>query len=441
MFFKEFPLPKDPVFPALRADIRDFGAKEGSLITDAVAAAISHVSEQGGGTVVIPEGNWITGQIHLKSNINLHLAKGAYVTFVADHEQYLPVVYTMYEGIRCYNYSPLIYGNELENVAVTGEGVLDGNGEYWWAWAKNLTARDILYAGELPVEERRFGTPEYGLRPMFLQILSSKNVLIEGITLVNSPCWTVHPVWCEDVIVRGVTIENPTVSPNTDGVNIESCNRVLVEDCTVVTTGDDMYCLKAGRNEDAWEVANPCENVVIRRCRSLGPSTSGGIVVGSEMSADVRNILAEDCHFANNANCVRIKSKDGRGGVVENIDCRNLSLDKGMRGINISYRYSCEACDDAKEPGKYMPVVRNIFFENITAADVQSGITLENLPGGIMENLHFKDITMTAGVCMTTDSVNGLYLENVKLTEKPGAGQVPAESEGARIYIAPDYKG
>ena len=441
MFFKEFPLPTDPVFPPLTADVRDFGAKEGELITSAIAAAIAHVSEKGGGTVVIPEGNWLTGQIHLKSNINLHFAKGSHVTFAADHKQYLPVVYTVYEGIRCYNYSPLIYGNGLCNVAVTGEGVLDGNGEYWWAWAKNLTARDILYSGELPVEERRFGTPEYGLRPMFLQILSSKKVLIEGITLINSPCWTVHPVWCEDVIVRGVKIENPTVSPNTDGVNIECCNRALVEDCTVVTTGDDMYCLKAGRNEDAWEVGIPCENVVIRRCRSLGPSTSGGIVVGSEMSASVRNILAEDCEFSHNANCVRIKSKDGRGGVVENMDCRNLHLKKGTRGINISYRYSCEACDDPKEPGKYMPVVRNISFENIVADDVQSGITLENLPGGIMENLHFKDITMTARVCMTTDSVDGLYLENVKLTEKPDAGEAPCDAEGARIYIAPEYKG
>ena len=439
MFFKEFPLPKDPIFPPLTVNVRDLGAKEGELITNYIAEAIDTVNSKGGGTVVVPKGNWLTGKIHLKSNVNLHFEKGAFVTFSADPEQYLPIVYTVYEGIRCYNYSPLIYGCDIENAAITGEGVLDGNGEYWWMWAKNLTARDILYSGELPVEERRFGTPEYGLRPMFLQILSSKNILIQGITLNNSPCWTVHPVWCEDVIVRGVTIENPTVSPNTDGVNIESCNRALVEDCTVVTTGDDMYCLKAGRNEDAWDVGIPCENVVIRNCRSLGPSTSGGIVVGSEMSASVRNILAENCTFAHNANCVRIKSKDGRGGIVENIDYKNLHLDKGTRGINISYRYSCEACDDAKEPGKYMPIVRNISFENITCDSVQYGITLDNLPGGIMENLYFKNVTMTAATCMTADSVNGLNFECVSLTEQPGAGQAPGDAEGARIFIAPDY--
>lgn len=440
MFFKEFPLPKDPVFPELSVNIRDYGAKEGEKATEAIKCAIEAVANAGGGKVVVPAGNWLVGQIHLKSNINLHFEEGARVTFSKDPEDYLPIVFTVYEGIRCYNYSPLIYANEVENIAITGRGVLDGNGESWWMWAKNLTARDILYSGELPVDERRFGTPEYGLRPMFLQILSSKNVLIEGITLNNSPCWTVHPVWCEDIIVRGVTIENPTVSPNTDGINIESCNRALVEDCTVVTTGDDMYCLKAGRNEDAWEVGIPCENVVFRNCRALGPSTSGGIVVGSEMSASVRNVLAEDCYFANNYNCIRIKSKDGRSGVVENIDYKNIKMDKGMRGINISYRYSCEACDDAKEPGKYMPTVRNIYCENIVCDSVDSGISFDNLPGGVIENIYLKDIKMTAKKCMSGDSVYNLNMENVTLIEDPEAGQEPEKVEGVRIFRAPEYK-
>ena len=241
------------------------------------------------------------------------------------------------------------------------------------------------------------------------------------------------------MIVRGVTVENPTVSPNTDAINIESCNRALVEDCTVVTTGDDMYCLKAGRNEDAWEVGIPCENVIIRRCRALGPSMSGGVVIGSEMSASVRNVLAEDCDFGHNYNCIRIKSKDGRGGVVENIDYQNIHMSRGMRGINISYRYSCEACDEAKEPGKYMPVVRNISFENIVCDSLNSGITLENLPGGVMENLHFKDINMRARTCMTADSVYSLSLDNVNITEDQSAGMDPSKVEGARIFVIPEY--
>ncbi len=422
MFFKPFKLPSDPIFPNREVNISDFGAKENTLSTSAINNAIKAVSEEGGGRVIVPAGNWISGAINLQSGVDLHFEDGAHLSFSTDPEDYLPIVLTVYEGIRCYNYSPLIYGRGLNNVAVTGNGVLEGGGEFWWSFAKNLTGRDILYKDQRPVSERVYGTLELALRPMFLQILESKNVLIEGITLNNSPCWTVHPVWCEDVIVRGVTVENPTVSPNTDGINIESCNRVLVEDCTVVTTGDDMYCLKAGRNEDAWDVGIPCENVVIRRCRSLGPSSSGGIVVGSEMSADVRNILAEDCEFAHNYNCIRIKAKDGRGGVVENIDYRNLHLKKGIRGINLSFRYSCEATDDPAEPGKYMPKIRNIYCENIKCDSVNEGISFENLPGGVMENLYFKNIEMTASRCLFGDSVNCLNFENVKLTEDPSAG-------------------
>lgn len=421
MFFKEFPLPKDPVIPALTVLLTDFGAREKELCTSSFKAAIDYLTIEGGGHLVVPKGNWLTGAITLESNIDLHFAEGAYVEFSKDPEDFLPAVFTVYEGIRCYNYSPLIYARGVSNVSVTGKGTLYGNGPEWWKWAKNLYGRDILYNAGLPLDKRVFATPEYALRPMFLQILESKNVLIEGITLIDSPCWTVHPVWCEDVIVRGVTIENPTVSPNTDGVNIESCNRALVEGCTVITTGDDMYCLKAGRNEDAWEVGIPCENVVIRRCRSLGPSRSGGIVFGSEMSADIRNVLAEDCDFADNINCTRLKAKDGRGGVVENVDIRRLHLSRGTRGINLSFRYSCEATDAPKEPMKHMPTFRNVSFEDITCDDVTTGITIDNVPGGVMENIYFKNVKMTADTCFTADSVNGLYLENVVLVEKPKA--------------------
>ena len=441
MFFKEFELPKNPCIPGRDVDIREHGAKEGELATKAINDAILSTSEMGGGTVIVPAGNWFTGAIRLRSNVELHFAKGAFVQFSHNPEDYLPAVLTMYEGIRCINYSPLIYGCDLENVSVTGSGVLDGAGPEWWKWAKNLRGRDILYFDHRPVEERVYATPELGLRPMFLQILRSKNVLIEGITLNNSPAWTVHPVWCEDVIVRGVTVENPTVSPNTDAVNIESCNRVLVEDCTVPMTGDDMFCLKAGRNEDAWDVGIPCQNVVIRNCRSLGPSQSGGITIGSEMSACVRNVLAENCDFNQNINCLSIKSKDGRGGIVENIEYRNIHMHKGTNGVRITYRYSCEANDDPKIPGLNMPTVRNLYFENVTCDDVENGIMIANVPNGAMDNFYFKDITMNAAHCVTADTVNGLNFENVRIKEVAGAGQAPRDAENAKIYIAPEYEG
>lgn len=417
MFFKEFRIPSAPHIPDQTVSVTDFYIENGD-ITEALKQSIDKITEQGGGRVVVPAGNYICGAIHLKSNVDLHLEKDANVRFDPTPERYLPVVFTTYGGIRCYNYSPLIYARGVENVAITGEGCFDGSGGFWWTWAKNMTAREILYHAGLPLDKRRFGTPEYGLRPMFLQILESRDILIEGVKFINSPCWTVNLVWCEDAIVRGVTVENPTLSPNTDGVNIESCNRALVEDCTVVTGGDDMFCIKAGRNEDAWEVGIPCTNVIIRNCKSLGPSRSGGIVIGSEMSAGVENILAENCSFADNINCVRIKAKDGRGGYVRGVDCRNISMKKGMRGINLSFRYSCEATDDAKFPGKYMPIFCNISFENIRCEDLELGIAIDGIPGGAMENICFKDVFMTADKCLSSDSVYCLNMENVNLTEK-----------------------
>lgn len=421
MFFKEFNMPIPPQFPATCVSIDDFGARKNALCTQSIADAIAHVSSLGGGRVIIPAGEWNTGPIHMQSNVELHLEDGATLSFTTERECYLPPVLINYEGIRCYNYSPLIYGNGLENVAITGNGKLEGNGKAWWDWAATtLDGRNRLYRMmvDTPPEQRIFAREEDALRSPFIQILNSRGVLVEDVYIHDSPFWTVHIAWCENVTVRGITVENQTVSPNTDGVNIDACNRVLVENCTLKTMGDDMFCLKSGRNEDGRAVGKACENVVIRNCRGIGKSRSGGIVIGSEMSSSVRNILAHDCEFEDNANCIRIKSKDGRGGVVENIEYRNLKMKKGTRGINLSFRYSCEATDDPVEPGKYLPTIRNVYFEGITCDDVKTGITVEGIPGAEMSEIYFKDVTMYAQTCMTADTVLGLNLKNVRLIQK-----------------------
>jgi polygalacturonase len=311
----------------------------------------------------------------------------------------------------------------LTDVAITGEGRLEGNGPAFWEWSKQtLRGRDKLYAmmrKRTPVEKRIFGTEEDALRSPFVQFLNCKNLLIENIYLHNSPFWTIHIVWSENVTVRGVTIENQTNSPNTDGFNIDACRRVLVEDCTAITLGDDMFCIKAGRNEDAWEVGLPCENVVIRNCRGIGKSNSGGIVIGSEMSGSVRNIFAHDCEFEDNLNCIRIKSKDGRGGIVENVDFKNLKMKKGLRGINYTFRYSCEATDAPQAPGKHLPMLRNISAENIFCGEAEQGIAIDGIPNATMQNLHFKNIEINARICLTADTVDGLFMENVRLRQMP----------------------
>ena len=412
MFFKEFPLPQEPIFPEYSISIADFCD---------INQAINHVAANGGGHVIIPKGIWCTGAIHLKSNIDLHFEEGAVLNFSTNPKDYLPVVLVMFEGIRCYNYSPFIYGRDLENIAVTGSGVLEGNGEAWWPWKQNQTGiMDLYYAGSdlRPVEERVYGTVEAGVRSPFVQLLNCKNVLLEGFTLHNSPFWNVDPVWCENIIVRGITIDSPYDSHNTDGINMDSCRNGLVEDCTVMNAGDDLFCLKAGRNADGREVGVPCENIVIRCCKSIGKCRSGGIVIGSEMSAGVRNILAYDCEFADNLNGIRIKSKDGRGGVIENIEYRNIHLQKGMRGINLSYRYDdVNPADDPKDKGVFLPIIRNIYFENITCDETDIGISIDGIVDGKMENIHMKNITIRAKQCITTDSVDGLYMENVKLQQ------------------------
>ena len=424
MFFTPFPLPVPPTFPTREVSITDFGATEDALCTEAIAKAISAMHEAGGGRVIIPAGEWHTGPIHMKSHVELHIARGATIFFTEDRSAYLPVVLTNYEGIRCYNFSPMVYGRGLTDVALTGEGRLEGGGPAFWEWSKQtLRGRDKLYAmmrERTPIEKRIFGTEEDALRSPFVQFLNCKKLLIENIYLHNSPFWTMHIVWCENVTVRSVTIENQTNSPNTDGINIDASNRVLVENCTMRTLGDDMYCLKAGRNEDGWDVGLPCENVVIRNCRGIGKSNSGGIVIGSEMSGSVRNIFAHDCEFEDNLNCIRIKSKDGRGGVIENVDFQNIRMGRGLRGINYTFRYSCEATDAPKEPGKHLPILRNIYAEGIECGEVEMGIAIDGIPGGQMENLHFKNITMQAKKCLSADTADGIFMENVRLFEIKG---------------------
>ncbi|MBR5308226.1 MAG: glycoside hydrolase family 28 protein [Clostridia bacterium] len=420
-FFKPFELPAEPIFPDVYVSITDYGARENEVCTEQINRAIKETSQKGGGHIIIPKGKWKTGAIHLASNIELHFESGAVLDFSTNPDDYLPAVLVVYEGIRCINYSPFIYGKDLVNVAITGEGILEGNGNAFWEWKKNKEAVSRLYemgANLVPVEERVFARVGE-LRSPFVQLLSCKNVLIDGIKLNNSPFWNVDPVWCENMIIRNVKIESPAESPNTDGINVDSCRNVLVEDCTVITAGDDLFCLKAGRNDDALEVGIPCENVIIRRCRSLGKCASGGIVIGSEMSAGVRNVLAYDCDFAHNINCVRVKSKDGRGGVVENIEVRNLHMGEGMRGINLTFRYDCNGpkSDDARVPGERMPVFRNIYAENIVCDKTDIGIAIDGVPNGVMENIYFKDISMNAVQCLSCDSVYGLNMENVRLCQ------------------------
>ena len=236
-----------------------------------------------GGTVIVPRGEWKSGAIHLKSNVKLYLEEGCVIHFSSCMEDYLPPVFTRWEGVECYNYSSLIYAADCENVTICGTGVLDGAGSAWWHWKKlQQNAADRLIRAEsqgIVVEERVFATREDALRPSFIQFINCKHVTLEDFTIEDGPQWTIHPVYCEDVVVRGVTVN--TKGPNTDGCNPDSCRKVLIEDCTF-ETGDDCIAINSGMNEDGWRVGRPCEQIEVKNCRFIGGHAA--VAIGSGMS-------------------------------------------------------------------------------------------------------------------------------------------------------------
>lgn len=419
-YFKEFELPKNPLISDYCVNIVDFGAIPNgeTLNTEAIKNAILHCSENGGGRVVFPAGKWLTGAIHMADNIELHFEENAHVVFTTDKNAYLPVVYTGFEGIRCYNYSPLIYGNGLKNIAITGKGILDGNGMSWWAWKMIDEGINAIYTAcmnDTPVEERVYGTEEYGLRPCFVQFVNCENVLIEGITLKNSPFWTVHPLWSDNVIVRNLTLVNPYKSPNTDSINIEGCNTVLVEDCTILGGGDDIYTIKSGRGTDGWNVGKPCENVLIRNCKAFD-TRGGGIVIGSEMSGGVRNICAENCEFKNIINGVKIKSKKGRGGYVKNIEYRNIKAENVLFGISITLKYSY---DDqfAGNDLEAMPEVCNIHCENFECNGAENAIQLQGVDGCHISDISLKNVSISnAKNGFLAEYADNVNTQNISIT-------------------------
>lgn len=399
---------KAPVFPSQEFPITKFGAAADgkSDASQAIAQAIEACHKAGGGSVIVPAGEYLTGPIQLKSGVNLHLDHGATLKFKTDPAAYLPAVRSWFEGMECYNYSPLIYAYEVQNIAVTGEGTLDGQADEtnWWPWKgkkeygwkegvpHQKAARDRL--GKMveqgtSVAERRFGAGDY-LRPSFIEPFRCQNVLIEGVRLVRSPMWELHPVLSTNVIVRGVRIE--THGPNNDGCDPEACRDVLIEDC-VFDTGDDCIAIKSGRNNDGRRIGIPTENVVIRRCNMK--EGHGGVTIGSEISGGCRNVFVEDCTMdsPNLDRAIRFKSNAVRGGVVENIFIRNVTVGTvGDAALQIDFVYE----EGAKGPHK--PVVRNVVIENLVVANAKRVLDVQGFAGaeisGVrIRNSNFQGIT------------------------------------------------
>jgi polygalacturonase len=347
-----------PTFPDRDFDVTKFGGKgDGTTdCTKAFADAIATCHQAGGGRVVVPEGVFSSGAIHLRSGVNLHVGRGATIKFASDPKKYLPVVFTRFECIEVMNYSPLIYAFEQENIAVTGEGTLDGQGDTWQAWVK-LAGSDVkklnsMGRDKVPVAQRVFGEG-FHLRPNFIQPMRCRNVLIEGVRIVNSPMWVVHPLYSTNVTVRGISVT--TRGKNSDGCDPDSCTDVLIENCTF-DTGDDCIAIKSGRDHDGLRVNIPTENVVIRNC--LFKEGHGGVTMGSETSGGIRSVFAEDCHFdsPNLDMALRFKTNPARGGFVEDVFIRNCTVKTSKYGIHMTLRYGGNGAEDDGFP----PTMKNI---------------------------------------------------------------------------------
>ncbi|HEX6927015.1 MAG TPA: glycoside hydrolase family 28 protein [Longimicrobiaceae bacterium] len=428
---------RPPVFPQRDFLVTEFGAVgDGERMnTDAIRRAIEACHAAGGGRVVIPEGRFLTGPIHLLSQVNLHVAEGATLAFSQNPDDFLPLVFTRWEGVELMNYSPLIYAFEQENVAVTGAGVLDGqaNSEVWWPWKgqgrraqpggpHQDAARDRLFrmaAEAVPVEQRRFGPGSY-LRPNFVQPYRCRNVLIEGITVRNSPMWELHPVLCENVTVRGVRIESH--GPNNDGCDPESCRDVLIEDC-YFDTGDDCIALKSGRNEDGRRLATPIENVIVRNCHMK--DGHGGVTIGSEISGGARHIFAENCRMdsPNLERGLRLKTNARRGGVIEEVYMRNCTVGQVSNAVlSIDFFY-----EEGRE-GEHLPVVRAVEMRDVTSEHSTYPVFLRGFEDKPIESVRIVDCHFNGAERESVvENVAELLLENVTVNGVEWTSEVEQE--------------
>lgn len=430
--------------------ISDFGAEsvvEGrpvKLAHDAINQAIVTCSQNGGGTVIIPDSTYLCGPITMQSNVNLHLEDGAMLKFATDANLYYPAVLTRWEGVDCYNAHPLIYAYGCENIALTGKGQLDAQGsvDNWWpmvghprfGWqdgkiAQSMGARDQLLRWNetnAPVYRRVFG-PEDGMRPQFVNFYHCNTVLIEDVTLLRSPFWVIHPLFCNDVVVRGITVIND--GPNGDGCDPECCNRVLIENC-IFNTGDDCIAIKSGRNQDGRKFETPSQNIIVRNCQMK--DGHGGVVIGSEISGGYRNLYVEDCEMdsPNLERVIRIKTSSCRGGIIENIYVRNIKVGRckeAVLRINLNYEPR-EICTRG-----FTPTVRNVNLENVTCQESQFAVVLNGLADDYnIYGISLKDCTLNGvkGNKKIADVywLDGLYkditLENVSIN---GAAARPIE--------------
>jgi polygalacturonase len=458
---KTLPQVKQVSFRKDTFNITKFGAvADGvSLNTTAIAAAIDACNKKGGGVVLVPTGFWLTGPVVLKSNVNLHLAKNAVLQFTADFSQY-PLVETNWEGLPSFrNQSPLSAENAT-NIAITGFGIVDGNGDAWrmvkkdkltesqWkmkvasggllsedkkTWypsEKSLKGSKVKNAGVITAGITKKDVEEYKdfLRPNLLVLTKCKTVLLEGVTFQNSPAWNLHPLMCEDLTVRNVYAKNPWYAQNGDGIDIESCKNFILENSTF-DVGDDGICIKSGRDAEGRKRGMPAENGIIRNCVIY--HAHGGFVIGSEMSGGAKNLYVSNCTFIGTDIGLRFKTTRGRGGVVENIYVNNISM-KDIVGEAILFDMYYMAKDpvplagEKREPpvvefkpvDETTPSFKDFYVKNVVCNGAEKAILIRGIPEMHIKNINLENLTLQANKGIDIQEASGINIKNLNLIVK-----------------------
>lgn len=416
-------------------DVTRYGAKNDSSTkaTAAIKKAIDAAVKTGGGTVYFPAGKYLTGPIHLKSNITIHIEAGAEIHFSDNFDDYLPMVESRYEGVDVTSFSPLFYANRAENITITGRGLINGHGKKWWDFVEGYKAdqprskwqlifddlnKDILLPDDPKQMKRGF------LRPAFIQFMHCKNVLIEGITIKDSPFWTVNPQFCDNVTVHAVTINNPQRNaPNTDGINPESCSNVRISD-SHISVGDDCITIKSGKDLPGRAKNRPAENYTITNCTML--AGHGGVVIGSEMSGGVKKIVISNCLFDGTDRGIRLKTTRGRGGVVEDIRIDNIVM-KNIRdqAIVMDMEYAKVPVEPVSER---TPAFRNIRISNVTAY-TNEAMFINGLAEMPVQEISLNDVVFEAKRGITIRNAKDITLHGVRINTEIGPAVTVSHSE------------
>ena len=395
-----------PSFKDIEFNILDYGAKTDTTFNNqkSIQEAIDKCNSTGGGRVIIPEGIWKTSYIELKSNVNLYLEKGSTLSFIDSIPLYAVPTFTRWEGLECMNFHPLIYAKDQENIAITGEGTIKGNGAKWWKHARGTQKislkklYDLVEAGVEPEKRNCLAfEPTSYLRPSMVQFINCNKILVDGIELHSGPMWTTHFVYCTNLIARNLTVL--TVGGNNDGIVPDACNGVLIDKC-YFSTGDDCVVIKSGLNEDGWRVGKASENIIIKNCKTN--HGHGGVVIGSEMSGGVRNVYAHDCDFSNTDRGLRIKSMKGRGGVIENLWFENIRMDSIKKeAIKINMHYGSSSIEPRSDS---LPTFHNFYYKNIHSTNSEFAVRIQGIEGHPVENIFFENLNLK--------SKNGIAIEN-----------------------------